>query len=111
MCRNPLMCVVPPHVLNHIVIRGTPTQRAWALKTLNADATIRQARAINTKARGRKGPREGYDLLAANGAARRNRIIWDARHSYEVTGLKRVRAEGDPPVKDKAVNEPFDGLG
>jgi Zn-dependent metalloprotease len=111
MCRNPLLCVVPPHVLNHIVAKGTERQRDWALKTLSADSTIRQARAINTKARGRKGPREGYDLLAAAGRAKRNRIIWDARHSYEVTGLKRVRDEHDPPVKDKAVNEAFDGLG
>ena len=111
MCRNPLLCVVPPHVLNNIVVNGTKSQRAWALRTLSADATIRQARAINTKARGRKGPREGYDVLAAAGPAEPNRIIWDARHSYEVTGLGRVRDENDPPVKDPAVNEAFDGLG
>jgi Zn-dependent metalloprotease len=111
MCRNPLLCVVPPHVLNHIVVNGTPKQRRWAARTLGADSTIRQARAINTKARGRKGPREGYDTLAAAAPARRNRIIWDARHSYAVTGLKRVRDENDPPVNDKAVNEAFDGLG
>jgi Zn-dependent metalloprotease len=111
MCRNPILCVVPPHVLTNIAANGTKSQRAWALRTLTADSTIRQARATNTKARGRKGPREGYDLLAAAGPAKRNRVIWDARHTYEVTGLKRIRDEDDPPVKDKAVNEAFDGLG
>jgi Zn-dependent metalloprotease len=114
MCRNrnPLLCAVPPYVLHEVAARGTERQRKWALKTLSADTTIRHARAINTKARGRKGPREGYDALAAAAAkAKRNRVIWDARHSYAVSGLKRVRDEGDPPVKDKAVNEAFDGLG
>jgi len=111
MCRNPLLCAVPPYVLHEVAARGTERQRKWALKTLSADTTIRHARAINTKARGRKGPREGYDALAAAAKAKRNRIIWDARHSYAVSGLKRVRDEDDPPVKDKAVNEAFDGLG
>jgi Zn-dependent metalloprotease len=111
MCRNPLLCAVPPYVLHEVAARGSQRQRNWALRTLSADTTIRQARAINTKARGRKGPREGYDALAAAAAAKRNRIIWDARHSYAVTGLKRVRDEDDPAVKDKAVNEAFDGLG
>ena len=113
MCRtrNPLFCAVPPYVLHEVAARGTERQRKWALKTLSADTTIRHARAINTKARGRKGPREGYDALAAAAKAERNRIIWDARHTYEVSGLKRVRDEDDPAVKDKAVNEAFDGLG
>ncbi len=113
MCRtrNPLLCAVPPYLLHEVAARGTERQRQWALKTLSADTTIRHARAINTKARGRKGPREGYDALAAATKAKRNRIIWDAHHTYEVSGLKRVRDEDDPAVKDKAVNEAFDGLG
>ena len=67
MCRtrNPLLCAVPPYLLHEVAARGSERQRKWALKTLSADTTIRHARAINTKARGRKGPREGYDALAA----------------------------------------------
>jgi Zn-dependent metalloprotease len=110
-CRNPLFCAVPPYILNHLAVRGSERQRSWALRTLSADTTIRHARAVNTTARGRKGPREGYDLLAAAASARRNRIIFDARHAWEVTGGKRVREEGDPPAEDPAVNEAFDGLG
>src|SRR3954447_17177687 len=113
MCRNrnPLLCAVPPYVLHEVAARGTERQRKWALKTLSADTTIRPPRAITTRAGGRKARREGYDALAAAAKAKRNRVIWDARHSYAVSGLKRVRDEGDPPVKDKAVNEAFDGLG
>jgi Zn-dependent metalloprotease len=110
-CRNPILCAVPPYILDRLAVRGSERQRAWALRTLSADTTIRQARAVNTKARGRKGPREGYDLLAAAGPARRSRVIFDARHAWEVTGLKRVRDEDDRPAKDPAVNEAFDGLG
>jgi Zn-dependent metalloprotease len=109
-CRNPLFCAVPPYVLDRVAERGSERQRSWALRTLSADATIRSARAVNTKSRGRKGPREGYDLLAA-GPVGRNRTIWDARHSWEVTGGKRVRDEDDEPSKDVTVNEAFDGLG
>jgi Zn-dependent metalloprotease len=110
-CRNPILCAVPPYILNHLAARGSERQRDWALRTLSADATIRTARAVNTKARGRKGPREGYDLLAAAAPTGRNRVIFDARRSWEVTGGRRVRDEDDPPTKDPTVNEAFDGLG
>jgi Zn-dependent metalloprotease len=111
MCRNPIHCVVPPFVLSRVAAGGTPRQREWALRTLDADTTIRHARSVNAKARGRKGAREGPDALAAAAPARRNRIIWDAKHSWEVTGLQRVRDEDDGPTGDPAVDEAFDGLG
>src|SRR5918992_945643 len=111
MRRDPLHCVVPPFVLSRVAAGGTPSQREWALRTLDADTTIRHARSVNAKARGRKGAREGYDALAAAAPARRNRIIWDAGHSWEVTGLRRVRDEDDGPTGDPAVDEAFDGLG
>jgi Zn-dependent metalloprotease len=111
-CRNPLFCVVPPFILTHVAIRGSERQRDWALRTLSADTTIRHARAVNAKARGRKGAREGHDALAAATApARRNRIIWDAENTWEVTGLQRVRDEDDGPTGDAAADEAFDALG
>ncbi len=111
MCRNPLHCVVPPFVLSRVADRGSPKQRAWALRTLDADTTIRHARSVNAKAIGRKGAREGHDALAAAAAARRTRSIMDAKHGWEVTGLRRVRDEDDGPTGDPAVDEAFDGLG
>lgn len=112
-CRNPLFCVVPPYVVTRVARRGTPRQREWALRTLTTDSTIRQARAVNTKARGRKGPREGVDAMAAAaaGAALRRRVIWDAGGGWEITGIPRVREEGDDATSDPAVDEAYDGLG
>ena len=111
MCRNPLFCVVPPYMLSRVADRGNEKQRAWALRTLSADNTIRHARSVNAKALGKKGAREGQDALAAAAAARRMRSIMDAKHSWEVTGLRRVRDEDDGPTGDPAVDEAFDGLG
>jgi Zn-dependent metalloprotease len=98
-------------MLHQVASRGTDRQRRWALRTLSADTTIRHARAVSATARGRKGPREGYDILAAAAPARRTRIIWDARHSWDVTGGRRVRGEADPPTGDAAADEAFDGFG
>src|SRR5688500_8601146 len=98
-CRNPLFCVVPPYVLSQVANRGSERQRNWALRTLQTDATIRHARSVNAKTRGRKGPVEGPDALAAAAAAgaARNRVIWDAKGSWEITGIPRVRDENDGP--------------
>ena len=110
-CRNPLHCAVPPYMLDAVARRGSERQRNWALKTLATDTTLRQARAVSAKARGRKGPREGVDTVAAIAPAQRNRIVWDAKHKWELAGLKRVRDEDDGPTGDAAVDEAFDGFG
>jgi Zn-dependent metalloprotease len=103
--------VVPPYVLHEVAARGTDHQRGWALRTLSADTTIRHARAVGATARGRKGTREGYDVLAAAVPGRRRRTIWDARHSWDVTDGLRVRGEDDGPTGDPAADEAFDGFG
>jgi Zn-dependent metalloprotease len=113
MCRDPLHCVVPPYMLDGIARRGTDRQRDWALRTLATDSSVRHARAVATKQRGRKGAREGVDpLAAATSVGRLNRIIWDAEGGWEVTGLRRVRDENfDSAQGDPAADEAFDGLG
>jgi Zn-dependent metalloprotease len=98
-------------MLSQVADRGTERQRAWALRTLQTDSTIRLARSVNAKTRGRKGPVEGPDALAAAAPAGRNRIIWDAQGSWEITGIPRVRDENDGPTGDPAVDEAFDGFG
>jgi Zn-dependent metalloprotease len=110
-CRNPLFCVVPPYMLDSVARRGTERQREWALRTRATDHTLRQARAVGTVARGRKGPREGVDAVAATAPGRRNRIIWNARGTWELSGIPRARDEDDGPTGDAAVDEAFDGFG
>lgn len=111
-CRcHPLHCVVPPHVLTNIARNGSDHQRDWALRSLAADVTVRQARVQNMAVRA-GGPREGADALAATfHPARPNRIISDARHSEDVAGAQVVRRERDDPTGDPAADEAYDGLG
>ena len=100
--------VLPPYILEAMVRRGSERQRDAALRTLAADATIRQARAVNAAA---GGPREGADALAALTPTSPDRTITDAAHGTVVTGLKVLRREGDPPTGDDAADEAYDGLG
>ena len=99
---------VRPH---RVASRGTDRQRDWALRTLNADATIRHARSVNAKARGRKGTREGHDALAAAAAPRPQPDHLGRREHVGGHRLKRVRDEDDGPTGDPAVDEAFDGFG
>ncbi len=107
-----LHCAVPPYMLHELARRGSDRQREWALRTLAADATIRQARAVNAKERG-SSPREGADALAAvtSTTPKPNRIIRDGQSAWELTGLPRLRSEGEGPTGDPAVDEAYDGLG
>ena len=41
---NPIFCIVPPYVLDEIAQRGTPQQRAAALRTRAVDNTFRALR-------------------------------------------------------------------
>ena len=110
-CRNPLHCAVPPYMLAALALRGSERQRDWAVRMLGTDHTLRQARAVNTVARGRKGPREGVDAMAAAARRGRERIIWDAQGGWAVIGVKRAREEGEKPTGDAAVDEAYDGFG
>jgi Zn-dependent metalloprotease len=100
--------VLPPYLVESIVRNGSERQRAAALRTLSIDATVRQARAVNAA---QSGPREGADALAALAPVSPDRTISDAARGTTVTGLRTLRAEGDPPTGDAAADEAYDGLG
>ena len=42
--RNPIHCILPPHVLKEIVANGTETQKQTALDTINASVVLRAER-------------------------------------------------------------------
>ena len=90
--------IVPPYMLEAIVANGSAAQRARALRTLGTDAVHREARA---RAR----------AVTGGGDDTPQRTISDAAHGTELTGLKTLRAEGDPPSGDAAADEAYDGLG
>ena len=106
-CRNPLHCIVPPHILDQVARNGSPEQRDWALDTLHHDNSLRAARlqAVLTMP-----PRQrAVDALAPEPGTLR-RTIYDAGETTQLPGTL-VRAEGSDPTGDVAVDEAYDGLG
>jgi Zn-dependent metalloprotease len=102
-----IFCIVPPHVLVEIAKNGTPEQRARALDTLSADASVRQFRATVATAR-LLAPANVATMPGTQPALRRT--IYDAGHQESLPG-DAVRVEGAPASADPAVNEAYDGLG
>jgi Zn-dependent metalloprotease len=101
--RNPMRCIVPPHLLAHLALQRDPRLRVLAdcaLRTLLASEQIRGAR----RAIG------GITPLAVTPAGVKRRTIFDAEHGSSLPG-RLVRSETDAASKDVAVNEAYDGLG
>jgi Zn-dependent metalloprotease len=85
-------------MLREMAQRGDEDQRAWALHSLSLSEQFR-------------GRREVLGALAlAAPAGEKRRTIYDAKHGQDLPGIL-VRGEGDPPAKDPAVNEAYDGAG
>jgi Zn-dependent metalloprotease len=103
MCRqrNPIHCIVPPHVLRALSESKDRRVREAALRTMLASARIRAQREIIGGVRA---------ALAATTAGPKLRTIYDAKRKGQLPGTK-VRDEGQPASSDSAVNEAYDGLG
>ena len=97
---DPTACILPPHILRAIVERGTPKQRAWALQTL----------AHSERMRGRRELLGDIATASAIHAAGKQRTVFDVKRGARLPGTP-VRSEGEPAVKDAAVNEAYDGAG
>jgi Zn-dependent metalloprotease len=95
---HPIQCIVPPHMMRHLLERGNLQMRQLALRSL----------LVASRLRGRREALAGLALRAA--AAGKHRTIYDAKHTTDLPGTV-IRREGDPPVSDAAVNEAYDGLG
>jgi Zn-dependent metalloprotease len=103
--RHSIFCILPPHILREVAMNGSPPERASALNTLATDQTFRVMRAATQHSNtAPKGPM----VLAEEGEKRRT--IYNARNQQNLPGVL-VRSEGDPPTKDVAADEAYDGLG
>jgi Zn-dependent metalloprotease len=99
-CRDPILCIVPPYVLDAMVQHGNE----HALRTLVNDRAIRAARSERLAERVQPPARVG----ATPGQPQRT--IRDAENTENLDGPV-VRTEGEGPVDDVAANEAFDGFG
>ena len=101
--RDPIHCILPPHVLNNIATHGTEAQKGLAINNLKATEQMRgqrRAMADFTAA--------SFRVTAVGGG--KERVIYDAKNGSTLPGTV-VRNEGDPPSADPAVNEAYDGSG
>lgn len=93
-----LCTVLPPYILENVSRNGSPEEQKSAIATIIATERFRLRR----------------ELLAAlpvsTPTGEKRRDVFDARHGSTLPG-KLVRAEGDGPSKDPAVNEAYDGAG
>lgn len=97
---HPLQCILPPHMVDAIIQRGTPEQRDWAIRTQRMTMQFRDLR------------------HAAAGAARvaraivggKQRVVYNADFGTTLPG-RQVRQEGQPPTGDPATDEAYDGCG
>lgn len=96
--RCPICCILPPYMLENIAVNGTNQQRTWAFETLNVSAQFR----------GRRDTVGAVSFAPSPGEKRRT--IYDAKNSQQLPGTL-VRAEGDAPSSDEAVNEAYDAAG
>ena len=104
--RCSIQCIVPPHMVDVIKIRGDAKQRKMAI------ALEKEAEESRT-ARVDAAPSESYMAATAVGRAAApslQRVVYDGQKKAALPG-KIARKEGQPPVKDVAVNEAYDGSG
>ncbi len=103
-CPNPIHCILPPYVLDHMSQSGDPKVRKLAIEAIARSATLRATRTA-------LGPVATMSGIAAPDP-RKTRLIYDAKNlgSSFLPG-KLVRREGDLKSKDPAVNEAYDHSG
>lgn len=121
---DPIHCIIPPHMLEHVERNGTEAERGLAREALQVSERARQRR----RARGRRGagrrarqaaratllsavveaPETDAEALAA--AVRKERKIYDAQHRTDLPGKLR-RKEGQAATGDVDIDRIYDGLG
>jgi Zn-dependent metalloprotease len=98
---NPILCIIPPHMLQAIAENGSDEQRALAIDTLRATAQLRGERRFEPLVRSLEGIESRAGMI---------RRVFDAQNLDRLPGIP-VRSEGDPDHADIAVNEAYDGAG
>jgi Zn-dependent metalloprotease len=101
--------IVPPHVLIQIIDDGSPALRSSALRTLAISERVRERRAV-TRRLVQHAPQAAAALMLQHTGVKRT--VYDVQHGSQgdLPGT-RMRAEGDAPVADPAVNQAYDGSG
>jgi len=103
--------IAPPDLLAYVIAEGEPEEREAALRTIAASAALRVKRQlVGSLMRTLDIDVSSLGLVPSTPTSQRT--VYDSEHGGR-TSLpgKLVRAEGDPPSPDVAVNEAYDGAG
>jgi Zn-dependent metalloprotease len=102
--RHPLLCIIPPYMLDKLSDSSDPAVRKLAVDAIAASSAARAVRGVL----------QAMPQMAAFAApaAKKQRLVYDARNQgmNKLPG-KLVRSEGDKASKDVAVNEAYDYSG
>ena len=115
-CHNPINCIVPPHMLRVMAIRGDESVRKMAQSMLRLGADVREERAEQASSgmvpdAGRPGTFVTSALArGVTGAHNCDRRIYDGERKASLPG-KLARSEGDGPTGDEEVDRAYDGAG
>lgn len=108
--RHSIQCIVPPHMLRVLALRGDAPVREMALNMLRDDREVRDERAEHTTRQPpamAAGGVRARDAVAATGP---DRAIHDGGGRAALPG-DLVRGEGDDPTGDEEVDRAYDGAG
>jgi Zn-dependent metalloprotease len=103
--------IAPPDLLAYVIEQGEPEEREAALRTIAASAALRVKRQlVGSLMRTLDVDVASLELVPSTPTSQRT--VYDAEHGGRLSLPGRlVRAEGDPPSSDTAVNEAYDGAG
>jgi len=100
---DPIVCILPPHILKRL---AQLTDRKWKRMAEWAWQTL----VISEQFRGTRQAIGAIATAVATPTGAKRRTVYDARNTSTLPG-KLVRSEGQPAVRDPAVNEAYDGAG
>lgn len=101
--RNPIHCLIPPHVFDHMAQSNDAKIRRLAVDALIAGAEVRAMRSM-------LGVMPVMSAIPSP-AGKKHRLVYDMQGKrYPLPG-KLVRSEGSRASKDPAVNESYNGSG
>lgn len=103
--RQPLQCIIPPYIHEHLARSPYQQVRDRAIAALRTGDVIHAVRAVVI-------PQRRFTAFLSPGTALRRKLreVYDAQQSDQLPG-SLVRAEGQPPHTDQAVNEAYDFSG
>jgi Zn-dependent metalloprotease len=106
MCKNhinPLYCIIPPDVFEHLAQSNDPTLRKIGIDNIEAAAVTRTTRMLT--------PADLVSAIATRSLGKHREVYDLQRQPQFALPGKLVRKEGDAPVADVSVNEAYDFAG